>query len=157
MASEWYTLASQKLFLAETLLKYRPEGAGPLVEAHMQGAVELALRARNALLTLVARYYQHKNEQPESLSELIELIGPDSPDARLLNDLDGEKGSWLNHLTQLQRGQSHPPLKKKTVSDENIIAVGVESGPDRSPAALSATLSSMKHFLIELTERHEEW
>lgn len=157
MASEWHTLAAQKLFLAQTLLRQRPEESGPALEAHLQGAIELALRARQGILALVAHYYQHKHQQPADLAELRALIGEDTPDSRFLADLQGQAGSWWNHLDQLARSQSRPPDKKKTVSEENIIAIAVDAGPDRSPGALEETLKAMKAFLGELAERHEEW
>lgn len=157
MASEWHTLASQKLFLAQTLLRQRPEQTGPALEAHLQGAVELALRARQALLALVAHYYQHKNSQPADLAELQALIGADAPDSRLLAEAERQAGSWWNHLDQLAHSQSRPPARKKTVSDDNIIAIAVDTGPDRSPETLERTLAAMKVFLGELAERHEEW
>ncbi len=157
MASEWYTLASQKLFLAQTLLRQRPEETGPVFEAHLQGATELALRARQALLALIAHYYQHKHQQPRDLSELQALIGDEAPDSRLLGELQGQAGSWWNHLDQLAQSQSRPPAKKKTVSEDNIIAIAVDTGPDRSPESLAGSLSAMKVFLNDLAQRHEEW
>lgn len=157
MASEWYTLASQKLFLAQTLLRQRPEQTGPVHEAHLQGAIELALRCRQALLTLLAHYYQQKNQQVATLSELKALIGADAPDSRLLTELQDQAGSWWSHLDQLAQSQGRPPARKKTVSEDNIIAIAAETGPDRSPEALEASLTAMKVFLNELAERHEEW
>lgn len=157
MASEWYTLASQKLFLAQTLLRQRPQEASPVLEAHLQGAIELALRARQTLLALVAHYYQHKNQQPTHLADLQALIGANAPDSRLLADLERQAGSWWNHLDQLAQSQSRPPGKKKSVSEDNIIAIAVDAGPDRSPETLEGTLAAMKVFLGELAERHEEW
>lgn len=161
MVAEWYRLTSQKLFLSETLLRpHSANGAeeqGPTAEARLQGSIELALRARQCLLALIARHYQHKTAQPGSLDELVELIGPDAREARILLELDRQSGSWWNHLEQLEHSQSRPPLRKKTVSDENIIAVGVETGPDRSASAITGTLKGMKAFLAELTEWHDEW
>jgi hypothetical protein len=158
MASEWYTLASQKLFLSKTLLKQLPDQeAGPAAEAALQGGIELALRARQCLLTLIARYYQHKSAEPETLAALQELIGAETPEARRLMELERSPGSWWHHLDQLKHGQARPPKKKKTVSDENIIAIGVESGPDRSLPALLQTLVAMKDFLEELSEWQGEW
>ncbi|MBS3805101.1 MAG: hypothetical protein KGY54_11165 [Oleiphilaceae bacterium] len=158
MASEWYTLVSQKLFLCETLLKKRAEQpAGPEAEAVLQGSIELGLRAQHSLLTLIARYYQEKSAEPDSLATLRDLIGEEAPEARRLAELERTPGSWWHHLDQLGYGQSHPPKKKKTVSDENIIAIGVEAGPDRSTSALLHTLAAMKEFLEDLAEWHDEW
>ncbi|HBI78853.1 MAG TPA: hypothetical protein DDY30_05505, partial [Marinobacter adhaerens] len=58
---------------------------------------------------------------------------------------------------QLERAQSRPPATKKTVSEENIIAVSADSGPDRSSAALMKTLTAVKHFADDLEEQHSEW
>ncbi|MDX1633460.1 MAG: DUF6586 family protein [Marinobacter sp.] len=157
MASEWHTLASQKLFLAQTLLRQRPEQPGPAHEAHLQGCIELALRARQTLLALLANYYQHKHQRPSNLAELQALIGAEATDSRALAELENQAGSWWNHLEQLAVHQSRPPAKKKTVSDDNIIAVAVDTGPERSPEALERTLAGMKVFLADLAERHEEW
>ncbi|MCL7945039.1 DUF6586 family protein [Marinobacter sp. ATCH36] len=158
MASPWHSLVSQKIFLARTLLgRLEQNDTVPQREALTQGAVELALRARELVLIMVARMYQDKLGQPDSLESLTELLGIDIPEITELNQLAGESNSWWNHLEQLERHQSNPPAAKKTVSDENVIAVSADTGPNRSKQALEQTLSAIKHFTDTLEERHSEW
>jgi len=170
MASQWHSLVSQKLFLARTLLQpldrptdealeQRPNEAEQALrrEAAIQGAIELLLRSRKLLLVMVARLYQRKSEEPSTLDELVALIGPEPSEVGRLKELEQRSGSWWNHLEQLERAQSRPPATKKTVSEENIIAVSADSGPDRSSAALMETLTAVKHFADDLEEQHSEW
>jgi hypothetical protein len=158
MASPWHSLVSQKIFLARTLLGQLDEiDDVPVREALVQGSIELALRARNLVLVMIARMYQYRQEQPDSLEALADLLGDDIPETVELKQLANETGSWWNHLEQLERHQANPPAAKKTVSDENVIAVSADPGPDRSKQALEQTLSAMKHFTDTLEERHSEW
>ncbi len=158
MASQWHSLVSQKIFLARTLLGQLDEIDNvPMREALIQGAVELTLRARKLVLVMVARMYQDKLGQPDSLAALTELLGNEIPETTELNQLAGENNSWWNHIEQLERHQSNPPAAKKSVSDENVIAVSVDSGPDRSKQAIERSLSAIKHFTDTLEERHSEW
>lgn len=161
MASPWHSLVSQKIFLAKTLLGQLEQLDGsnnvPQREALIQGAVELALRARKLVLVMVARMYQDKLGQPDSLAALTELLGNDIPETTELNQLAGETNNWWNHLDQLERHQGNPPAAKKTVSDENVIAVAADTGPDRSKQALEHSLNAIKHFTDTLEERHSEW
>ena len=48
-------------------------------------------------------------------------------------------------------------MARKTVSNENVIAVAADTGPDRSKQALETTLGAMKHFIDILEDRHSEW
>ena len=170
MASQWHSLVSQKLFLARTLLgpldnstaedqERNPNEAEQALrrEAALQGAIELLLRSRKLLLIMIARLYQRKSEEPESLDELSSLIGPEPSEVGRLRELENQAGSWWNHLEQLERAQSSPPATKKTVSAENIIAVSADLGPDRSSSALLTTLTAVKHFADDLEEQHSEW
>lgn len=158
MSSEWYTLASQKLFLAETLIKVSRQAPDrSTAEAALQGAIELSLRARKCLLVMIAQYYQEKSVRPESLEELIELIGGDAPETVQLLAIANQQESWWNHLDQMEISQGKPPVKKKTISEDNIIAVAIDTGPDRSASSLAGSLAAMKQYLATLTERHEEW
>ncbi|MDL0430088.1 hypothetical protein QPM17_03050 [Marinobacter sp. TBZ242] len=158
MASPWHSLVSQKIFLARTLLGQVDEnGNVPVREALVQGSVELALRARKLVLVMVARMYQHKQERPDSLEALAELLGDDVPEPAELRQLASESDSWWSHLDQLEQHQGNPPAAKKTVSDENVIAVSADPGPARSKQALEQTLNAMKHFTDTLEERHSEW
>ncbi len=166
MASQWYSLVSQKLFLARTLLGQIDAPADATVneaelalrrESIIQGTIELMLRSRKLSLVMIARFYQHKHEEPASLEELATLIGEDARDISRLRDLEMSPGSWWNHLDQLERSQSHPPIARKTVSTENVIAIAEDSGPDRSAAALNRTLTAMKNFADNLEEQHSEW
>ncbi|PXX91035.1 hypothetical protein DIT71_11050 [Marinobacter vulgaris] len=157
MASPWHSLVSQKIFLARTLLGQLDESDHrPVREALSQGAIELALRARKLILVMIARMYQQKQDQPENLTALTDLLGEDLPEIAQLSRLASEGQSWWNHLEQLERHQGNPPVAKKTVSDENVIAVSADPGPDRSAEALERTLSAMKHFTDTLEERHSE-
>lgn len=158
MASPWHSLISQKIFLARSLLGQLDENVDvPMREALVQGAVELGLRARKLIPVMVARMYQQKLAQPDSLEALSELLGNDIPEATELKRLAGETNSWWDHLEQLERHQGNPPVARKTVSDENVIAVSADAGPDRSRQALEQTLTAIKHFTDTLEERHSEW
>lgn len=157
MSAQWQTLVSQKLYLASQLAELsRAQASATDREAALQGAIELTLRARKLMLVLIARYHQQKRAEPTSVEELVELI-PDTPDADLLANLARTRGSWLNHLDQLEVAQSEPPRQQKTVSEENIIAVSAAAGPDRSADGLLETLAAMKAFMTDLGERHAEW
>ncbi|MDO3720246.1 hypothetical protein QVZ43_00835 [Marinobacter sp. chi1] len=170
MASPWYSLVSQKLFLARCLLDQsttRVDGEEAdrttdtertlKSEAARQGAVELMLRARQLLLTMIARHHQFRNEQPASLEELATLVGEHSYEAIKLLELSRTSGSWWQHLDQLERAQSNPPVSRKTVSSDNIIAISAETGPDRSEGALKKSLGALKQFADDLEEQHSEW
>lgn len=158
MASQWYSLVSEKLFLARTLLAdVSARDAAPQREAATQGAIELALRSRQLLLTMIARFYQHKGAAPSDLEALAGLVGEDAPDLAELQTLAARPDSWWNQLEQLHRAQMNPPGQKKTVAGDNIITIAAEQGPDRSPDSLTAMLTAMKHFTDTLEERHSEW
>lgn len=157
MSSEWHALVRQKLFLATQLLRLAADRHQPADrEACIQGAVELGLRARQLLLTLIARCYQQKQATPESLDQLMALLG-DIPEHDELVTLSREPGSWWQHLDQLQAELHGPPRQKKTVSAENIIAVSAAPGADRSVSVLQQTMNGLKSFLTLLAERHSEW
>lgn len=164
MASQWYSLVSQKLFMARVLLRQADrlpsgEDASDALqrEAGIQGSIELALRARRLLLIMVAKLYQQKNSAPETLEALVALLGEDNPETAELLDLARKGGSWWNHLDQLEAAQGKPPATRKTVSAENIIAISADSGPDRSVPALGKVLDALKQFADTLEERHSEW
>gem|GEM_PF-222001 len=168
MASQWYSLVSQKLFLARTLLETPTETAdtgNPALtpvqklqyEAATQGSIELLLRARRLLLVMIARFYQKRSEEPSSLEELASLIGEQTTETGQLRTLEQEAGSWWNCLDQLETAQSRPAATRKTVNAENIIAVSAESGPDRSAQSLMKTLNAIKKFADNLEEQHGEW
>lgn len=158
MASPWHSLVSQKIFLARTLLgQLEGNNNVPVQEALIQGSIELALRARKLVLVMIARMYQDRQGQPDSLAALAELLGDNIPEMAELDQLATEANSWWNHLEQLERHQGNPPAAKKTVSAENVIAVSADPGPARSKQALEQTLSAMKHFTDTLEERHSEW
>lgn len=166
MASQWHSLVSQKLVLARALLSQATssapqsdsEAAEALArEAVKQGSIELLLRARELLLVMTARLYQHRTEEPATLDELAILIGDETNEVSQLRQLAAQANSWWNHLDQLAASQSRPPVTRKSVSAENIIAVSADTGPDRSTEALRQTLNNMKIFADALEEQHSEW
>ncbi|MDO6440828.1 DUF6586 family protein [Marinobacter sp. 2_MG-2023] len=168
MASQWYSLVSQKLFLARTLLEMPEKLAdsgnanhAPAQklqhEAAIQGSIELLLRARRLLLIMITRFYQKRSEEPSSLGELANLIGEQATEIRKLRALEQEAGSWWNYLDQLEATQSRPPAARKTVNAENIIAVSADAGPDRSAQTLLKTMNAIKQFADNLEEQHGEW
>jgi hypothetical protein len=151
-------LVSQKIFLARNLLgQLEHSDTVPTKEALLQGSIELGLRARKLTLVMIARVYQHKHSQPDDLEALDELIGTHSPEMTELEQLASDGRSWWSHLEQLERHQGNPPVTRKTVSNENVIAVAANTGPDRSKQALETTLGAMKHFIDILEDRHSEW
>lgn len=157
MSSEWHALVRQKLFLATQLLRLSASSSQATErEACLQGAIELALRGRQTMLALIARCYQQKQGNPESLEALQALVG-EIPELEQLTELSRVPGSWWQHLDQLEAELNAPPRQKKAVSADNIIAVSAAPGADRSEAALQRTLSGLKDFLDTLGERHSEW
>lgn len=158
MASQWHSLVSQKIYLARTLLS-QLDGAEsvPLQEALWQGAVELSLRSRQLLLVMVTRFYQDKQSEPGTLDELRMQLGEEIPEIAELDALAKGASNWWVYLSQLEHYQTHPPTPRKTVSDENIIAVAVDNGPDRSSKTLTQALTDLKHYIDALEERHSEW
>ncbi len=164
MASPWYSLASQKLYLAQVLIARFEQsipdaGLPPAVvkEAQSQAVAELLIRARAVLLTMIARLHQKKTETPQTLADLQALLPYEVAELTALEALAQERGSWWNHLAQLDKALGQPPAIKKTVSAENIIAVATEDGPDRSLQALEKTRIAMAAFARELEDRHSEW
>ena len=158
MAAAWHSHLAGKLALAQALLRLAVDSNQPLQqEACKQGAIELMLRSRRLLLYTLAGCYQQRNGQPQSIDQLGKLIGADAPEVQQLLALQTSADNWWNHLEQLERAQSRPPATKKTVSEENIIAVSADPGPDRSSAALMKTLTAVKHFADDLEEQHSEW
>lgn len=161
MASQWYSLVSQKLFLANALLEKLESDANhstaAVNEALSQGATELLLRARQSLLVMIARCHQHKTATPASLDELETLFQHEAYEVRLLRELAVTADNWWNHLDQLETALSQPPKTRKNVTDENIIAISVEQGPDRSAAALKKTSSAMAELARHMEEQHSEW
>ncbi|MCH8496928.1 MAG: hypothetical protein LAT63_00490 [Marinobacter sp.] len=157
MAPEWFSLVSQKLFLAEQLIDRCEHTAQPLQEAQLQGSIELIARARQTLLSLVAQLYQHRQVQPENLPELLAWLEPAVPEYHELTELSQALDGWWLQLDALIQHQQRPPQKKKQVSDENIIAISVQTGPDRTKSALLAIISAMKSYVKTLEARHAEW
>lgn len=158
MASQWHSLVSQKVFLAKTLLSQRDRSDSvPAQEACWQGAVELTLRARQLVLVMIARLYQDKQSEPTSLEALRALLGDNSPEVAELESLSTSSSNWWVYLSELEHHQTHPPAPKKAASDENIIAVAADTGPDRSSPGLNQALADLKHFIDTLEERHSEW
>lgn len=163
MASQWYSLVSQKLYLAQVLLRQQApldsHEVLPAVvsEANSQAVAELLIRARNLLLTMVARLHQKKSANPKSLAELSALFEYDVQDISALQALADQPDSWWSRLEQIDRALGQPPATRKTVSDENIIAIATETGPDRSAEALEHIRAAMAAFARDLEERHSEW
>jgi len=164
MASPWYSLVSQKLYLAQVLIRdFEQQGASPglapavLNEARTQAVTELLLRARATLLVMIARLHQEKTEAPASLAQLKALFAFEVPEIKALEELSQARDSWWNHLAQLDRRLGQPPASRKTVSADNIIAVAPAAEPDRSWPALDRTRQAMAAFVQELEERHSEW
>lgn len=158
MASQWHSLVSRKIYLARILLEQRDDAESlPLQEALWQGAVELSLRSRQLLLVMVTRLYQDKQSEPGTLEEMRVQLGDNTPEIAELDALAKGTSNWWLHLNQLEHDQTRPPAARKTVSDENIIAVAGDNGPDRSSKALNRTLADLKNFTDTLEERHSEW
>lgn len=171
MSSQWYSLVSQKLFLAKTLLDLAEHtgsksNEGRLTaeteltlksEAAVQGCIELLLRSRELLLVMIAHAYQEPSGQPASLDQLALLIGEDPSEVINLRTLQNQADSWWNHLSQMEHAQSHPPTTRTTINRENIIAISADDTLDRSARKLQKTLNAMKHFADDLEEQHCEW
>lgn len=164
MASKWYSVVSQKLYLAKVLLAQLesgalPDGQPPAVakQALSQASAEMLLRAQRALLVMVARYHQHKTANPASLAELQELFAYEVPDVAALTELATDKTGWWAQLAELDKALGEPAATPKAVAEENLIAVAADDGADFSPLALERIRSAMASFARELDEQHSEW
>ena len=158
MASQWHSLISQKIYLANVLLDQHSSDAPVTTrEALWQGAAELGLRSRQLLMVMIARFYQAKKAEPKSFDELKATLGDSTPEITELEALGGASGNWWSYLNQIESHQQQPAAPKKTVSEENIIAIAADTGPDRSPQALKDALTELKHFIDVLEDRHSEW
>ena len=164
MTSQWYSVVSQKLHLARVLLVQEERGVpvdnqppAVLSQAMTQATAEMLLRAQQALLVMVARYHQHKQAQPRSLSELESLFAYPVPDVEALQQLAADPNSWWNHLAKLDKALSEPATPRKQAAAENVIAIASEPETDFSPAALEKTRSAMAAFSRELADQHSEW
>ncbi len=167
MASQWYSVVSQKLYLARVLLTQLEQAENsalannqaPAVvkQALAQATAEMLIRAQGGLLIMVARCYQQKNAHPQTVAELKALFGYEVQDVTALEQLAADPTSWWAHLVQLNRALGEPAAPRKTVAEENIIAVAAEEEADFSPSALEKTRGAMAHFVRELEEQHSEW
>jgi hypothetical protein len=158
MAATWHSHLAGKLALAQTLLRLAISSNQSLQqEACKQGAIELMLRSRKLLLYTLAVCYQQRNGKPQSVDQLAQLIGADAPEVQQLLALQSSTDSWWSHLEQLKEAQNRPPAAKKTVSNDNIIAITAAVGADRSIAAVQASLSALKQFSADVEARHSEW
>ncbi len=74
MASTWYSLVSQKLYLAQILIREFDQPttsnaastglpAAVIGEARSQAVAEVLLRARDVLLTMIARLHQKRRKR----------------------------------------------------------------------------------------------
>ena len=158
MASQWHSLISQKIYLARTLLSQREEtDSVPLQEALWQGGLELSLRSRQLLLVMLTRLYQVKQSEPGTLDALRAQFGDDIPEIAVLGTLANGASNWWVYLNQLEHYQTRPQTPKKNISEDNIIAIAADNGPDRSSKALIQALTDLKHYIDALEERHSEW
>ncbi|MEH6355709.1 MAG: hypothetical protein V7760_06740 [Marinobacter sp.] len=158
MAAAWHSHLAGKLALAQTLLRLAVNSNQPLQqEACKQGAIELMLRSRALLLYTLAVCYQQRKGQPQNIDQLGNLIGADAPEVQQLLALQASADSWWNHLEQLGDAQNRPPAAKKTISNDNIIAITAAVGADRSLSSVQASLSAIKQFSADVEARHSEW
>lgn len=164
MASQWYSLVSQKLYLAKVLLEQAQAASSignhptsVVQESLNQAAVEMLLRAKQALLAMIAECYQQKTARPGSLADLKALLAYEVPEVSELELLSASDGNWWSHLQELEQRQSEPASPKKHASTENVIAVSADNTPDRSLPALEQTRAAMMAFARRLEEQHSEW
>jgi hypothetical protein len=158
MAAAWHSHLAGKLALAQTLLRLAVSSNQSLQqEACKQGAIELMLRSQRLLLYTLAVCYQQRSGKPQSVDQLAQLIGSDAPEVQQLLALQANTDSWWSHLEQLADAQNRPPAAKKTVSNDNIIAITAAVGADRSLASVQASLSALKQFSADVEARHSEW
>ena len=158
MAAAWHSHLAGKLALAQTLLRLAVSSNQSLQqEACKQGAIELMLRSQRLLLYTLAVCYQQRSGKPQSVDQLAQLIGTDAPEVQQLLALQANTDSWWSHLEQLTDAQNRPPAAKKTVSNDNIIAITAAVGADRSLASVQASLSAFKQFSADVEARHSEW
>lgn len=159
MAATWHSHLSGKLALAQSLLRVaEADDCQPLLlQACKQGAIELMLRSRQLLLQTLAHCYQQRNAQPQTVAQLAQLIGEQALEVDQLAQLQSAPYSWWCHLQQLDDWQSHPPAARKTISDDNIIAVAPAAGADYSLTAIQASLTAFIQFAADVKARHSEW
>lgn len=167
MASKWYSLVSQKLYLTRVLLTQLeqvdnhslPAGQPPTVarQALAQASAEMLIRARRTLLVMVARCHQHKTAMPNTVAELKALFSYEVPDVLALEEMAADKTGWWAHVAQLDKALAEPAAPRKAVAEENLIAVAADEEADFSPQALERSRSAMASFARELEEQHSEW
>jgi len=167
MASQWYSLVSQKLSLAKLLLTQlqqaeevaMADGRPPAMvkQALAQASAEMLIRAQRSLLIMLAHCHQHKTEKPQTLAELKALFSYEVADITDLEQLACDNRSWWTHLEQLDKALSEPAAPRKATTTENVIAVAAAEDTDFSVPALEKTRSAMAAFARELEEKHSEW
>lgn len=159
MASEWPSFVRQKVTLANALVDMADEqDIAVRQEAALQGAIALLRDAQQALLTLVAEYYQKPDQHPRNADELADCLQQSSPETAELARLEADAGSWWRHIDQLAAQDQRPvPRRQATARSENMIAVSVASEPDRSMKALKDSADALRSYLEILEQRHAEW
>jgi ABC-type Fe3+-hydroxamate transport system substrate-binding protein len=121
--------------------------------SHLAGKLALA----QTLLRLAVNSNQPLQQQPQSIDQLGKLIGADASEVQQLLALQASADSWWNHLEQLGDAQNRPPAAKKTISNDNIIAITAAVGADRSLSSVQASLIAIKQFSADVEARHSEW
>lgn len=162
MVTKWQSLTKQKLFLSGKLLALADEAQqtddDPVrYRACLEGALALTLEGRSLLLTTVAAIYQKKADIITTLSGLTSQVGDDNTDYQDLMQLARRPDSWWSLLSHFEHGSLHPPKEQKSIPNDNIIAIAIETAPQLTIESLSAVNQAMSGWLTELCERHSEW
>lgn len=161
MLTKWQSLTKQKLFLSRELLTLadtvQSKNAAARYRACLEGALALTLEGRSLLLTTVAAAYQKKDGIITTLSGLAAQVGDDSTEYQDLMQLARIPDSWWSLLNHFEYGALHPPKEQKSLPNDNIIAIAIETTPQLTIESLSAVNQAMTTWLAEVCERHSEW
>lgn len=152
---EKLTMARQLIGLAEASWHLNTTTAN---EGLVQGAVALLGEARNVLLRLVADTSHVDGFEGDSLAALLERVGDQPGEARILEGLAHEQDSWWCHLDGLLSYQRKPGEPAPAVPrSEGLIAVASGTEPDRSVTAIRSLIGEFRAYFEAFTERHDQW
>lgn len=155
--TQWHRLVQDKLNLARCLVRH-PESRDRLERtACLEGAVLLLNEARTHLLTHTARLCQVRNERPESLAGLRQLLGDEHVEVTRLSALLQTPGNWWSRLDAWHRALSEPRRDQPRTEQEGLIAVAVDDGLTPTESGVLELADAMNAYLDELSERHGEW
>lgn len=159
--ADWCSLLREKLTMARQVLALAEENwrlhTATVNEGLVQGSVALLGEARSVLLKLVADASNVDEFSGTSLSALLERVGDQPGEVRILEGIAQQPDSWWCHLDALLALQQKPGRAASVPRSESLIAVASEAGPDRSIAAIRSLIGDFRAYFEAFTERHDQW